>query len=211
MSLRVSAWEADLRARYGRMTQRERFLVLTLGVMFLFAIAFVPFGWASDQRERLALAEADRDEARAAARRASPEAMGALQTARIEDLEGLSLEAESLSIARILIEQRLIAAAEAANVELTNVAVGGELEDGATPLLRAEIVAAYAPQTFWPFLDTLTRSPEAVFLDAIDVTANEAAPVRAAVEGVRPIGQARATLLFPVRIGVTPVAQDAPA
>ena len=193
------------------MTQRERFLVLTLGAMLLFAIAFIPFGWANDQRERLALAEADRDEARAAARRASPESLGALQTARLEDLEGLSLQAESVSVARILIEQRLNAAAEAAGVELTSVTVGSELEEGATPLLRAELGAAYAPQTFWPFLDGLSRSAEAVFLESIDVTANETAAVRVPVEGVRPIGQARATLLFPVRIGAAPVVQDAPA
>ena len=200
LSLRLSAWEADLRARFARMTQRERFLVMAFGVMVLFAIVFLPFGWAADQREQYARAEAARDEARAMTRRNAPAALGAMQTARLTDLEGLSLQADSISIARILIEQRLAEAAEAARVELTSVTVGAELEEGPTPLLRAELAAPYAPQTFWTMLDLLSRSPEAVFLDSIDVTANQGTG-RARVDGSdRPIGQARATLLFPVQI-----------
>ncbi|WP_374275208.1 hypothetical protein [Brevundimonas sp.] len=208
LSLRLSAWEADLRARFVRMTQRERFLVMAFGGMVLFAVVFLPFGWAADQREQYARAEAARDEAQGLARRNSPISMGALQTARLTDLEGLSLEADSVSIARILIEQRLAGAAEAAQVELTSVTVGAELEDGPTPLLRAELAAPYAPQTFWTMLDALSRSPEAVFLDSIDVTANQG-PAPARLDGsIRPTGQARATFLFPVRITA---AEGAPA
>lgn len=210
--LRLSEWEASLRGRFARMTQRERFLVMAFAAMLLITIVWLPLTWASDERERLALAEADLADARAQARRAAPVGTGARQAARLADLESLSLRADSVSIARILIEQRLSEAARQAGVQLTSVTVSEEPEEGATPLLRAEFGAPYAPQTLWPMLDILSRSPEAVFLDAIEVTGDGGTgspALLSAPGGVPTSGQARVELLFPIAVG--PAAASRPS
>lgn len=204
LNLRVSAWEDALRARFARLTQRERFLVLALAVMAFASLIYLPFSRAAEARDRLAVAEAARDEATANARRIATLTRAEARSTRIEDLQAISLRADSLSIARILIEQNLTAAAEASNVEITSVTVGAEVEGGGAPLLRAEFVAPYVAETFWRMMETLSASPEALFVEAIEITSNQNAGQGFVPAGqARPTGQARVVLLVPVLLGAT--------
>lgn len=202
LTLRVSAWEGALRSRFARLTQRERFLVLTLAGIALAALVWLPFSQAAEQRDRLVIAEAARDEAQASARRLTALSRAESRSTRLEDLHAISLQAESVSIARILIEQRLTALAVAADVDITSVTVGAEAEDGATPLLKAEFVAPYVAESFWRMMERLSASEEAIFIDTIDISANANASMGLALPGrARPTGQARVVLLVPVVLG----------
>lgn len=185
-----------LEQAFARLTQRERWMVAGLAVALLGAAVFLSFDWAERRREAYALAQAERLEARRQVRLGARGGIGALERAQLADLKTMSVEARTLSLARIIVERKLTAAAQAAAVTTPAIRVSETLSPGvAAPVLSAEVSAPYAPGALLNFLDAVAAEPEAAFVESVNVTAG-------AVTAGAP-GQMRVVFLFPVDLAPT--------
>lgn len=183
----------DVGQAFARLTPRERALVAGLFATALLGLVYVSFQWATDRRDAYLEARAERLEARARVRTVARTGVSALQRAQLNDLEGLSIEARTLSIARILVERKLITAAERAGVAAPSIRVSDTVEPNLTiPVISAELSAAYAPGAFVTLLETVASEPEAAFVGSVSVT--PAAP------SAGQAGQMRVVFLFPLSL-----------
>ena len=207
---RVRRIEAALQLRAARMTQRERFLVTALAVIILSCIVILPFLEAADARDRLVTARAQMTEAAALSRRAEVAEQDPVERGAAE-LAGMSLQAASLSLARIALEQFVVDTAAASELTPLNISIGNEFEtDRASRLLRVNYTVSYDPGRFYNMLQGQLAADHAVFIDRIEVTGdvNQAPP--SFLEGDSVLapegftgptsGQARVELLVPVAI-----------
>ena len=207
----LQRFEAALRARAGRMTQRERFLVAALGLILLSCAVVLPFLEAADARDRLIAARAQMSEAEALARRAETSRLSAADPAS-DGLASVSLRAPSLSLARIALEQQVADAAAQSELTLTSVNVSPGFEsDGAAPMLRVSYAVNYNPGRFYNMLQLLLTADHAVFIDRMEVAGDAGLAAPSQMQGdaiVAPeafsgptSGQARVELLAPVLLG----------
>ncbi len=171
---RIGAIGGPLTAALSKLSARERWLAGLLGLVVIVAGAVAAVEWAGDQREREVLALADVQARRQAADRAASGGPGRGVRAQLAAAETWSLRAPDIWIARVRIEEQLVAAAAAAGMSQAQVEVfaGGEA-DGAAPLVRAEVSGPYVRPQLVGLLQRVYAAPSAVVVERIQVQTAE--------------------------------------
>lgn len=187
--------------RLRRTTPRERVL---LAVLMLGALVYAPIAaadWRAAQEDRYVQALGDRASARlaqAAARRieAATENRSAL-----EDMRSWGFKAGNVAIAQVMIEQRLSAAASAAELVEPRITVRDQVETvGPTQWLEAEVQADLRWAPTFAFLDDVAAWPEGFRVTRFQYEMTPA-PAYSDIESVAPpSGRVRIGLAFPVEI-----------
>ena len=161
-----------LAAWLSRMSARERWLVAVLGLVLLLAGATTATEWAQGQRDREVLALADLQTRRQAATRTPGAAGDAGVRAQLAAARAWSLAAPDIWIARVRVEEQLVAAAQAAGMTQAQVEVfAGTEADGAAPLVRAEIAGPYVRPQLVRLLEMVYAAPHAVIVERLQVKA----------------------------------------
>lgn len=159
---RVADWWRGL-------TPRERLLVRAAGGAALAVAVFLAAEAASDARAELANLQQQRSEAQQALREARRARISAGQREAMQQTRGLLLAADTLSLARLQVEQRLVSAAERAGAAGVSVKVADRLEGPrAAPLLTAEISGPYTAASFKRLLADVVADPQAVQVRAVE-------------------------------------------
>lgn len=150
-----------LQVRMSRMTQRERVLVAGLCLAALLYAPVATLDWKTQQEDRYIAAMTERSAARlalASARRASADPTS---DAIIEDMNGWGFEASNVSVAKVLIEQRLMASATTAGLNNIRITTDNEIvADGPLQWLGAEVQADLLWAGTFSLLDQMTGWPE---------------------------------------------------
>jgi hypothetical protein len=168
-----------------RLTPREGWLLAVLGLVALAGVAFLAQQWSSAQRDRVATAQADlllANQARAAAGRGG---LDGFDLAQLRSLSNWSTHGPNVWLARIRIEQRLVAAAADARLPAPEINIAEAVEGGPVPLLKAEISGPYVGAPVLRFVQMLAADPAAFVVDKFDASDADTA-------------QYKLTLLFPV-------------
>ncbi len=184
------AWMA---AAYGRLSSRERWMLVGLGIAALAVAAVASNRWAGGERDRYAAAQADLMVARQN-RAAIQRGLDAFDYAQLHALSSWSEHGRSIWLVRVRIEQRIVSAAMAAGLTAPDVQVAEAVEgDSAVPLLRADVNTPDQGAAVASLLRRLSDDQEAFVLDRVQLTTGDAPGVKL-------------SLLFPVQLD-----QGAPA
>lgn len=191
----------SLQARLQRTTQRERLL---LGGLILGAFLYAPIAaleWRDAQRDRYVEAMTERSAARlsqAASRRITATAPA---EAALEDMKTWGFDASNLAIAQLLMEQKLVEAADKAGLANVKITPDAEITTiGPNQWLGAEIQADLRWTPVFAFLDALTVWPEGFTVRQFryDIVSQ---PNFAAANGAEgSLGRAVIAVAVPVRI-----------
>lgn len=163
---------ARVAALVGRMSPRERWLAVLLGLVVLAGAAFEANAWAGEQRDRALTAEADLALARQARVASASDALNGFDRAQLQALSEWSLKGGNIWIVRLKVEQQLAAAAAAAKVTDPDIQVAEAAErQGGFPVLKADIGGPYVKGNFVALLRQLYAGRQAALIDRVQVEA----------------------------------------
>ncbi len=170
------------------LSARERWLLALAGLTALAVVDVKAFQWAGAQRDRYQVAQADLALARQRRAAQDRDQLDAFDRAQLAALSGWSEHGRNLWLVRVRIEQRIVAAAQAAGLANIQVRLAEAPEgDAATPLLRAEVTGPYVSGPVVAFLKRLASDPKTFALDEMEVNTADAPEFKLA-------------LLFPIQI-----------
>lgn len=190
-----------LQARLARTTPRERLL---LGALILGALVYAPLvamDWRARQEDRYTTAQADQSTARLALGASRSIAAQAPDQAAIEDMQTWGFEAGNVAIAQVMIEQRLLEAASAAELSEVRITTDAEIEDiGPTQWLGGELQADLRWTPTFQFLESLAQWPEGFRVTRFRYEITTPADYVPTEPGFIPAGRIQIGLSFPVKV-----------
>ena len=178
---------SSLSEALARLTPREAWLLAALALVFLAGAVFLAQQWSGTQRDRYATAQADLLLARQARVAASRGGLDDFDLAQLRSLSGWEVHGPNVWLARIRIEQQLVAAATAAHLPSPEIKLAEAADTGPVPTLKAEISGPYVGAPVLAFLHILAAGQAAFVVDKFD--ASDAATA-----------EYRLTLLCPIAI-----------
>lgn len=150
-------------------TGRERRLAALGAVVLIAALAWVSLDRLDVENQRLAAARQSEFQARRLAAR--PDSLSDSEAALVAALRGAALEAPSLSLARLSLEQFMADAATRAEIATPTITVAADFEpDHALRLLRAEIAAPYSAEQLLALSEALSDQATWVAIRNVEVT-----------------------------------------
>ena len=178
---------ARIRLSWTRLTARERLLAALMALLALATAAFTALGWSQDQRDRYAAAQADLMLAREV-RQAARGGLDGVQRAQLATVTDWTTRDRNIWLARIQLEQAVVAAAAQAGAPDPDIHIAEGLEgDPALPLVRIEVSGPYVAGSFAALLRNLSESRHTLVVDRLEIGDTDAA-------------RYRLSLLFPVEV-----------
>lgn len=193
-----------LKERLRRTTARERVL---LGALVLGAAIYAPVA-ALDARSAQADAYIDaiseQSTARLTANAARRVADGAADRLALDDMNAWGFEASNPAVAQVLIEHRLLEAAETVALPNPRITTNAKVEDiGPTQWLEAEVQADLRWGSTFAFLDKLGEWPEGFRVVAFRYELTPPRPMTIDAGPPQTSGKLWLRLAFPVRLAKT--------
>lgn len=193
-----------LKERLRRTTTRERVL---LGALVLGAAIYAPVA-ALDARSAQADAYIDaiseQSTARLTANAARRVADGAADRLALDDMNAWGFEASNPAVAQVLIEHRLLEAAETVALPNPRITTNAKVEDiGPTQWVEAEIQADLRWGSTFAFLDKLGEWPEGFRVVAFRYELTPPRPMAIDAGPPQTSGKLWLRLAFPVRLAKT--------
>lgn len=193
-----------LKERLRRTTARERVL---LGALVLGAAIYAPVA-ALDARSAQADAYIDaiseQSTARLTANAARRVADGAADRLALDDMNAWGFEASNPAVAQVLIEHRLLEAAETVALPNPRITTNAKVEDiGPTQWLEAEVQADLRWGSTFAFLDKLGEWPEGFRVVAFRYELTPPRPMAIDAGPPQTSGKLWLRLAFPVRLAKT--------
>lgn len=193
-----------LKERLRRTTTRERVL---LGALVLGAAIYAPVA-ALDARSAQADAYIDaiseQSTARLTANAARRVADGAADRLALDDMNAWGFEASNPAVAQVLIEHRLLEAAETVALPNPRITTNAKVEDiGPTQWLEAEVQADLRWGSTFAFLDKLGEWPEGFRVVAFRYELTPPRPMAIDAGPPQTSGKLWLRLAFPVRLAKT--------
>lgn len=207
----VAARVASVSARLARTTPRERVL---LGALVAAAFAYAPVAaldWRSSQETRYVDALTARADARAERARATRLAQDSQDVAVIEDMRSWGIKASNIDVARVTLEQHILASATEAELTGLRIATDAEAEAiGPVAWLGADIQADLRWGPTFTFLDLLAGWPEGFRVRSFSYEQlNTPMTVLGGGMGAPPV-TARVTIGIAVPVEIMPVSDGTP-
>lgn len=181
-------------------TPRERLLLGALAAGALIYAPLASMDWRAQQEDRYSAAQADQSTARIALSASRSIAARAPEADAIADMQTWGFEAGNVAIAQVMIEQRLVEAAERAELENVRIATDSEIEAvGPTQWLGAEVQADLRWTPTFVFMESIAGWPEGFRITQFryEITTplgDTSAP------GFVPSGRVQIGLAFPVTV-----------
>lgn len=198
----MAAGVRGLEARLKRTTRRERLLLGGLALAVFLYTPIAALEWRDAQRDRYVEAMTEQSAARlsqAASRRITASAPA---EAALEDMKTWGFDASNLAIAQLLLEQKLVEAADKAGLANVKISPDAEITTiGPNQWLGAEVQADLRWTPVFSFLDALTVWPEGFTVRQFryDITAQPNFVAAAPAEGAA-LGRTTISVAVPVRV-----------
>ena len=188
LDARLRTGRDRLAAAYARLSARERWMLVGLGLVLLIVAAVGAYRWSGTERDRLAAAQADLMVARQNRLAVERGGLDAFDDAQLRALSAWSEHGRSIWLARVKVEQRIVASAAAGGLAAPQIQVAEGLEgDSAVPMLRADVSAPDQGLAVVGLLRHLSEDPRTFALDRIQRTGGDTPEVKL-------------SLLFPVEL-----------
>ena len=111
LDARLRTGRERLAAAYARLSARERWMLVGLGLVLLIVAAVAAYRWSGSERDRLAAARADLMVAKQNRLAVERGGLDAFDNAQLQALSNWSEHGRSIWLARVKVEQRIVAAA----------------------------------------------------------------------------------------------------